>query len=54
MAAGTDAWPIDAEFLVRTTVREHRWILADPLDPGIGSYLAKDINVPDRIGKILN
>ena len=53
MAAGTDAWPIDAEFLVRTTVREHRWILADPPDPGIVSSLAKDINVPDSIAKIL-
>jgi single-stranded-DNA-specific exonuclease len=53
LAVCTDAWPIEAEFLVRTTVREHRWVLADPPDPGVVSSLAKDINVPDSIAKIL-
>jgi single-stranded-DNA-specific exonuclease len=41
------------EFLVRTTVRDHRWILADPPDEGIVAALAKDINVPESIARIL-
>jgi len=38
---------------VRTTVRDHRWILADPPDEGIVAALAKDINVPESIARIL-
>ncbi|MBK7258171.1 MAG: single-stranded-DNA-specific exonuclease RecJ [Ignavibacteriae bacterium] len=44
---------MEVEFLVRTTVREHRWILADPPDAGLVASLARDINVPDSIAKIL-
>jgi len=46
-------WPFDLEFLVRTTVRDHRWILADPPDEGLVATLARDINVPESIAKIL-
>lgn len=52
-AGRTRAWPIATEFLVRTTVREHRWLLADPPDAGLVAGLARDINVPDSIAKIL-
>ena len=38
---------------MRTTVRDHRWILADPPDEGIVAALAKDINVPESIARIL-
>lgn len=38
---------------MRTTVREHRWLLADPPDAGLVAGLARDINVPDSIAKIL-
>jgi single-stranded-DNA-specific exonuclease len=38
---------------VRTTVRDHRWILTDPPDEGIVAALAKDINVPETIARIL-
>ncbi|HSQ74022.1 MAG TPA: DHH family phosphoesterase, partial [Bacteroidota bacterium] len=38
---------------MRTTVRDHRWILADPPDEGIVAALAKDINVPETIARIL-
>jgi single-stranded-DNA-specific exonuclease len=41
------------EFLVHTTVRDHRWILADPPEEGLVAALAKDINVPETIAKIL-
>lgn len=34
-------------------VKEHRWIVADPPDPGIVATLAKDINVPESIAKVL-
>jgi len=46
-------WTFELEFLVRTTVRDHRWILADPPDEGIVAALAKDINVPESIARIL-
>ncbi len=46
-------WTIDLEFLVRTTVRDHRWIHANPPDEGLVASLAKDINVPESIAKIL-
>ena len=38
---------------MRTTVRDHRWILTDPPDEGIVAALAKDINVPETIARIL-
>ncbi|MCC6398139.1 MAG: single-stranded-DNA-specific exonuclease RecJ [Bacteroidetes bacterium] len=38
---------------MRTTVRDHRWILADPPDEGLVATLARDINVPESIAKIL-
>jgi len=38
---------------VRTTVRDHRWILADPPERGLVAALAKDINVPESNAKIL-
>ena len=34
-------------------VKQHRWIIADPPDAGIVATLAKDINVPESIAKIL-
>ena len=34
-------------------VKEHRWIIADPPDAGIVAALAKDINVPESIAKVL-
>lgn len=34
-------------------VKEHRWIVADPPDPGVVATLAKEINVPESIAKIL-
>ena len=34
-------------------VKEHRWIVADPPDAGIVATLAKDINVPESIAKVL-
>lgn len=34
-------------------VKEHRWIFADPPDAGIVATLAKDINVPESIAKVL-
>lgn len=34
-------------------VKEHRWIVADPPDEGIVATLAKDINVPETIAKVL-
>jgi single-stranded-DNA-specific exonuclease len=38
---------------VHQQVKEHRWILADPPDPGVVATLAKEINVPESIAKIL-
>ena len=34
-------------------VKEHRWVIADPPDAGIVAALAKDINVPESIAKVL-
>ena len=34
-------------------VKQHRWIVADPPDAGVVATLAKDINVPESIAKIL-
>ncbi len=34
-------------------VKEHRWIVADPPDPGVVTTLAKEINVPESIAKVL-
>ena len=53
LAVAPPAWPFDLEFLVRTTVRDHRWILADPPDEGLVATLAREINVPESIAKIL-
>ncbi len=33
--------------------KEHRWIIAEPPDAGIVAALAKDINVPESIAKVL-
>jgi len=38
---------------VHQQVKEHRWIVADPPDPGVVATLAKEINVPESIAKIL-
>jgi len=38
---------------VHQIVKEHRWIVADPPDAGIVATLAKDINVPESIAKVL-
>jgi single-stranded-DNA-specific exonuclease len=38
---------------VQQIVKEHRWIVADPPDAGIITTLAKEINVPESIAKIL-
>ncbi len=42
-----------AEYHVHQIVKEHRWIIADPPDAGIVAALAKDINVPESIAKVL-
>jgi single-stranded-DNA-specific exonuclease len=41
------------EYHVHQIVKEHRWIIADPPDAGIVAALAKDINVPESIAKVL-
>jgi single-stranded-DNA-specific exonuclease len=38
---------------VQQIIKEHRWIVADPPDAGIVATLAKDINVPESIAKVL-
>lgn len=53
-ASGTaDAWTYVLELPVRTTVRDHRWIFADPPDADVVQTLAKEINVPESIAKVL-
>jgi single-stranded-DNA-specific exonuclease len=42
-----------AESHVHQIVKEHRWIVADPPDATIVATLAKEINVPESIAKIL-
>jgi single-stranded-DNA-specific exonuclease len=42
-----------AEYHVHQSVKEHRWIVADPPDAAIVATLAKEINVPESIAKIL-
>jgi single-stranded-DNA-specific exonuclease len=39
--------------MVRTTIREHRWTVADPPNAEIVARLASEINVPDPIARIL-
>lgn len=39
--------------MVHTTIREHRWTLADPPNAEIVARLASEINVPDPIARIL-
>jgi single-stranded-DNA-specific exonuclease len=41
------------EYHVHQIVKEHRWVIADPPDAGIVAALAKDINVPESIAKVL-
>jgi single-stranded-DNA-specific exonuclease len=43
----------EPEYHVHQIVKEHRWIIADPPDAGIVATLAKEINVPESIAKIL-
>jgi len=38
---------------VHQIVKEHRWVVADPPDAGIVATLAKEINVPESIAKVL-
>lgn len=38
---------------VNTTIREHRWTIADPPDADIVTRLSKEINVPEAIAKVL-
>lgn len=38
---------------MNTTIRENRWTLAAPPDPGVVSQLSKEINVPEPIARIL-
>lgn len=38
---------------MNTTIRENRWTLVAPPEPGVVSQLAKEINVPEPIARIL-
>ncbi len=53
-ASGTaDTWTYVLELPVRTTVRDHRWMFAEPPDADVVQTLAKEINVPESIAKVL-
>ena len=38
---------------VNTTIREHRWTVAEPPDADLVATLSKEINVPEAIAKVL-
>jgi single-stranded-DNA-specific exonuclease len=38
---------------VNTTIREHRWTIAEPPDAEVVARLSKEINVPEAIAKVL-